>query len=330
MHKGWATGVFAALAMLLATGPVVAGTQAEAAPSAQERAQRTRAQPVTAQGQPVRGADGARIVYSASQQALARGAGAPRRVGAAGSASAAATPAATAVTPSTWQFAAFGAGIGASGLVHATVRGRAEVYAAGSATIFGANNYWYALRYARSGAARQVFVSDPMPAEIVRIALARTRPELVSRIVVALADGTVLQYGQRSKRLLSTQAGDCAGLGGLSAFTTADMNGDGIDEFLSICQDRTLVVSGRRYGTWSVPDIGGTELVAANLDDDPAVEIATSTGMVVDGASHAVQWTWPSGFGPHLLAADLKKGKTYRGLIAASAWNVVTAFDIGA
>lgn len=279
-----------------------------------------RAQATNAAGQPVRQADGTPIVYPSGE--LGEG---PGKAGtAAAELRRTSAAAAKSGVASTWQFAAFGQGIGSSGLVFGQVDGKREIYAGNF------NGYWYALRYAKDGSATQTFVSEILPAGIRRIALARQGSGLVPHIVVAENDGTVLQYDQQTKKLLSTTAGDCADRGGLQAFTTADMNGDGKDEFLSVCNDNTLVVSGTAYAKWSLANVGGADIVAANLDGDPAIEIATTSGKVVDGKTHAVQWTWPAGFGVHLATVDLQNGKNYQGLIAASGWQVVTAYDIGA
>lgn len=51
-------------------------------------------------------------------------------------------------------------------------------------------------------------------------------------------------------------------------------------------------------GEQAVADIG-----IAQLDGDPALELilATKPGRIIDGATHAVEWTYPSGFGSTIL-----------------------------
>ena len=300
-----------------------AAAAALAAPPAHPRV------PLNAAGQPIVAEDGTHIVYGPTELRPA-----PARKSAPKAVAMPDPRAAAGIqqgVPSAWKFAPFGADIGGNGLVAAKNGSTTEVYAtAGMAATFGTGVYWYSLRYDHAGAGTMNFVSDPMPAGIVKLLVAQRGTGKHPYIVVGLQDGTVVEYDQVSKKLIGARAGDCSGHNGLQAFTTADMNGDGEDEYLSVCGDSTLIVSGSHYTTWSLASVGGIDIVAANLDSDPAIEIATTSGKVIDGNTHTVQWTWPAGFGVHLRTANLQNGKSYQGLIAASGWNVVTAYDIGA
>jgi outer membrane protein assembly factor BamB len=230
-----------------------------------------------------------------------------------------------------WGFGALGSGIGLSGIVSASNDGAVELYLGGSTTTFGENDVWHALRY--SPATRdfqQVYVSDRLPQRIRRIALAR-RGTGGTDIVLALFDGTVRRYNQRTKALRAIQQGPCFARGGLLGMTTADLDGNGSDEIISSCQDRSLFAYGSGYRQWTVPGAGSSPLRAdiavGQMDDDPALEIATTGGFVIDSATHAVEWELPAGFGIEVQAVDIDADGRDE-LIAAEAWDVVRAFDV--
>lgn len=225
-----------------------------------------------------------------------------------------------------WGYAAYGSGIGLSGIVTAPLDTGTEIYVGGSTQIFGGNDRWQALRY--SSATRsfeQVYVSDHLPQGIVHIAL--TRLEGSPLIMVALADGALRLYDQRDKRLLQSYMDPCAARGGLRALAAADLDGDNSDETVSLCADGTLVAYGPRYPTWTLPDVGGSDLAIGQMDNDPALEIATTSGRVIDSVARRVQWEWTDGFGVQLQAADID-GDGRDELIAGEAWYVVWAYDV--
>jgi VCBS repeat protein len=279
-----------------------------------------RAAPTNAAGQPVLGNEGVRLNYR-RDELKAASAGVPH---------AAAAPAPTAAplgTLARWGFAALGTGIGASGIVSANNGIDTELYVGGGDD-FGRNTRWHAMRYS---AIRDefvtVFVSDLLPQSIVQIALARPTGPASPQIAVALADSTVRLYDQATKSLHSTETDPCNTRGGLRAFKPVDLDGNGSDEFISICGDATLMVRGTGYATWSLPLIGGTELAAGQMDDDPAMEIATTSGNIIDSASRSVQWYRPGAFGAHLQVADIDADGRAE-LIVADGWYFVWAYDV--
>ncbi len=282
--------------------------------------------PRTAGGQPVRNADGSHRNYWREQLKPPAAAATSAAAGAT-----AASPPALALARARradWGFAAFGSGIGLSGIAVASVNGVTEVYTGGSTSTFGADNYWYALRYDKAkGALSQVQASEYFPQGIVRIGVAGMGGKRMPQIVVAAADGTLARYDQRTKELVSSAAGPCSSRSGLQAFTLTDLDGDGADEWLSVCGDQTLVVNGPDSAGWSLPGVGGTEIVVGQMDDDAALEIATTSGRVIDAGTHAVQWVRPEGFGAHLQVADID-GDGRGELIAADSWYYVWSYDV--
>lgn len=304
------------LAAALAAGTATAQQDRRGMAIAAERPAAT-----NAAGQPVRTESGAPQRYRRSEwKAVAL----PEARGAAPTA---ARNALESQAVANWSYVALGSGIGLTGISIALNDQHPEIYAAGGMSTFGANEYWYALRYApQTRTFQQVHASERYPASIRRLALAHLTGQ-AQVVVVALGNGTVYLYDQTTKALLSTFAGPCTGRGGLQTLIAADLSGDGVDEFVSSCTDGTLVAYGAGYTAWALAGVGGADLVAGQMDDDPAIEIASTTGHVIDAGSHVVQWHRQDGFGAHLRAADIDSDGRDE-LIAADPWYIVWAYDV--
>lgn len=230
----------------------------------------------------------------------------------------------------TWGFGALGSMLGRSGIVSARNGDVVELYVGGSTLTFGENDYWYVLRSSTAtGELHPVYVSDRMPEGIRRIALARTGPGRTD-IVVALFDGTVRRYNQRTRQLLSIRRDPCFARGGLLGMTTADLDGNGTDEIVSSCADTSLFAYGTGYPRWRVTAGSAplpADIAVGQMDDDPALEIATTRGFVVDSVTHAVEWQLEAGFGRQVQAIDIDADGRDE-LIASQDWGVVDAYDV--
>jgi hypothetical protein len=231
----------------------------------------------------------------------------------------------------TWGFGALGSMLGRSGIVGARNGDAVELYVGGSTVTFGENDYWYVLRSSTgTGELQPVYVSDRLPEGIRRIALARAGQGRTD-IVVALFDGTVRRYNQRTKQLLSVRRDPCFARGGLLGMTTADLDGNGTDEIVSSCEDRSLFAYGTGYPRWRVAGAGSgplpADIAVGQMDDDPAQEIATTGGFVVDSVTHAVEWQLAAGFGTQVQAIDIDADGRDE-LIASQEWGVVDAYDV--
>lgn len=74
-----------------------------------------------------------------------------------------------------WSVGALGTAIGGSGIAAGQQGAAMELYVGGSIDTFAGNNIWSALRYsAASGGFEQVYVSERLPVDIERVALARS------------------------------------------------------------------------------------------------------------------------------------------------------------
>lgn len=284
--------------------------------------------PTNAAGQPLTDSAGQPLRYTREQWQAA-----PVVPAAAASRSAAApavSPAAATVTPrrANWSWAPLGSGIGLAGLLVTGQGAATEIIVGGGGSIFSGNEYWQVLRYAPALRDFQpIFVSPLHSAGVKRLLLARLGNPARAAIVVGLGDGTVELHDQSTRQLVSSFTGPCASRGGLSAMAVADLDGNGSDEFVSSCANAGLVVHGPGYTAWEVPSAGGDDVIVGQFDNDTALEIASTTGHVIDSASHAVQWRRSDGFGVQLQAADID-GDARQELIAADAWYFVWSFDV--
>ena len=78
----------------------------------------------------------------------------------------------------------------------------------------------------------------------------------------------------------------------------------------------------------SLPVSGNTDLALAQLDADPALEVILAgalPGLVVDGATHATDWTYIDGFGARVAAGKFS-AEAQQQWVAASPWYQFTTF----
>jgi hypothetical protein len=293
-------------------------------------AQSPRPLPLNEQGLPVVSVDGSRLEYSRQQLELQLGARAGEQAGRAVHATGAPAPrdgtqaALTDIQP-TWQYFAFGTGIGASRFVVSAVDGMTEIVAGGGGSGFGADSYWFILRFdSVTKGYDQVFVSPVVPAgeSIRRLALATT--DAGPKLVVGISKGNV-QVWDQAKRTLDLQF-QVPG-NSIEALCVADVVPGGRPEIVISSATHLYVCRMEGDVIWDLSGVGGKDVIAAQMDDDPGLEIATTDGRVVDADSHAVQWTWPAGFGFALRAGDIDAdGKAE--LIGAPAWSFIWAYDV--
>lgn len=137
-------------------------------------------------------------------------------------------------------------------------------------------------------------------------------PGIVNLVAWAAADGAHLAF--LKNRLLNVYAGWPLAFVRQIQFDSsvdpndiqvADVDNDGVVELLvaSSAADGSLLAYSLTTGDplWSIPHVSNynSSLLVAQLDADPALEILLggSPGVVVDGATHAVEWQYPDGFG---------------------------------
>ncbi|HZS17349.1 MAG TPA: VCBS repeat-containing protein [Candidatus Udaeobacter sp.] len=231
-----------------------------------------------------------------------------------------------------WQYAVFGANIGGSNIIVDPVpSGRASEIIFDS---YSYNPFWQSIRYnATTGNYDQIFVSpsynsDPFSYVSIRgLQLGKVTNASERQIVVMLDDGRVYIYDFASKGELAHFDTGVAGYYGLAALTISDLDGDGLAELILTTGSDLFVFSSNGELLWQVPGAGGYDVVAGQMDNDPAIEIATTNGFVIDAGTHAAQWTYGGGFGVHLKLAPFP-GENYQQLISAAGWQFVYSYDV--
>ena len=221
-----------------------------------------------------------------------------------------------------WSYPASGHAIGRPGIVLAAVDGRKEI-------IVGAElvrmNYWYVLEPDEGGPGyHPVFTSDVFPEPIQRIAVGDVFGDDAQEIVVALADGTIRLYDLRTNARLGFFT---TGIDDLKGMRLRDLDGDGHAELLITNPNDLFVLRGDGTLLWTLPGAGGDDLVIGQMDGDPSLEIAVTSGAVIDADSRAVQWTWADGFGVQVESADIDDDGLEE-LVAAESWYFVWSFDV--
>ncbi len=113
------------------------------------------------------------------------------------------------------------------------------------------------------------------------------------------------------------------------AAAIGDVDGNGSDDLL-ILSDSDLRAYSLADGQalWVASGSGGTDLALAQLDADPALEIIIAgavPGVVLDGATRAVDWQYIDGFGTRLATGALGDDGTTH-WVAAQGWYQYTIF----
>lgn len=293
----------------------------------------SRKTPQNAHGSPVVEADGRAITYSRKQtEVLERAARESKAVAPnvppsmQGGKFMAET---SAGTPPFWHMI-FGSGIGASNIVigPTPVAGSAgpEILIGGNGTNnFGGDDFWQSIRHnPTTGNYDAVFVSPVYPATVKRIGLANVIGDGALEIVVMLENGRIYFYDFASKAELGHLD---SGVYSLQGSSLMDLNNDGRAELIVTNTADLFVLDGASGLLWQVAGAGGYEVVAGQMDNDAALEIAGTNGVVVDTATQTAQWTRSGGFGVSVRLAPFP-GENYQQLIAAQSWDFVYSYDV--
>ncbi len=207
-----------------------------------------------------------------------------------------------------WKYGLYGSGIGESRVVVFDIDGDGTSEAlmgASHRSGFYSNDFWYVVKQTGPDTYSQVWISDLYTAAVSRIAAADVNEDDVGEIYVGLSDGRVYVYDGHSL----AETGSFTAGGYVAALVVADADGDGGQEVVTSDNSRIYVYSPLPPFTleWASTAYGGYRLAVGNVDFDITPEIVTSGGhgYVVDGASHALEWDYATGFGGLLDLGEL-------------------------
>jgi hypothetical protein len=227
-----------------------------------------------------------------------------------------------------WIFAAWGSGIGGTNItvLPAAPSTPPEIVLGGQSDgNYNANDFWQVVRW--NPATRtydQLFVTSLYASPIRRIELGDVIGDARQELVVLLSNGTIYFYDAETKAAAGSFNSGANGAEGLSL---TDLDGDTRPELIVTTVNDLFVLRGNGALLWQLPGAGGYEVVVGQMDDDSALEIATTNGSVVDAGTRAVQWMRAGGFGRQLALAPLE-GAGYQQLIAGPHTDKLQAYDV--
>lgn len=223
---------------------------------------------------------------------------------------------------------AYGTGIGNGDFHVSTANGQTEIVVpCGSASFNAGSRFWVlAAHNPTTSEYDQAFVSPIYDSNdaIVRTAVADVDSAAGPEIIIATKTGRVEIWNQMTRVLLDSFQANINEVRGLGI---ADVDGDN-DEDVVLCS-QFAIAAFDLDGTmlWTLAGTGGLDLTIGQMDADPALEIATTDGSIVDCGTESVQWQWMNGFGIDLDNHDID-GDGFDEIVFGEDWNWVWAFDI--
>jgi hypothetical protein len=228
------------------------------------------------------------------------------------------------VVEADWKYFAFGTGLGAGGMAISEVAGKTQLILTAGGGGFGGGKYWMILERGDDAQGYvQRFVSPVYSTTGVRrLETAQIDADASPEVVVLLSNGLVQVWDQAEQELQD----DFPTVANVVAMRVRDIDQDGVPEVLLATESSLRVHAADGALKWTAP-VGGSDLAVGQMDADPALEIALTSGNVVDAATHAVQWNWAAGFGSFLEAGDFD-GDGMDELIGTQAWSLAWSYDV--
>ncbi len=237
--------------------------------------------------------------------------------------------------PSTWSMRplwwrhVYGTAVGESGLAVTDLDGdgQAEIVAGSSSNGgFWENDSWIvARRSATPGSYDLVFRSPASAVAVTVLRVAQLDADPTPEVVTATGS-QVLVYDGSTRALQQAVPTAASAINGL---VVADSDGDGDREYV-LCSATSLYVydlSGALAWSTAVPC---QDLAVGQVDLDAAPEVVIgdgdNPGYVIDGQTHALEWTNSFGFGIHVRLGDVDADGRQE-VVAGFAWQAIRLFD---
>ncbi|HMV66582.1 MAG TPA: VCBS repeat-containing protein [Myxococcota bacterium] len=231
----------------------------------------------------------------------------------------------------TWAWTDPGDAIGASGMTAIHTRGETLL----AATVRGGLG-WSMFARAPRGGLVQVFAGDGYGSagrgRIVSLTRANLHGGPADEILVLRSDGVAEVYSVKPSIQKIDQFP--VNVTGASKVVAHDIDGDGLTEMVIVGAGSwggpaaDLVVldpSGAELARMTAK--GGSDVVVGQMDADPSLEIATSSGYVIDQATWQVQWDNAGSFGP-MLALGNCDADPQDELIVAQEWSSIEGYNV--
>jgi len=228
-------------------------------------------------------------------------------------------------TASIWNYAPLGGEAGRRGVFPLETGNGREIFWAAT----GGSPHWQALRYDPVGGDYRIIHSS-FPATafgMVGFHAAQASGDAVPELIAGHSDGTIAIYDATSRELVSL----VRPLTEMSAFLPFDLDGNGVIELICLTHglstNRLIVFDLNGVELWRLDGAGGFQLTAGQMDGDPQVEIATSSGKVVDSSTRSMQWELQGGSWSYLVVSDIDNDGMGE-LLVSGQGNEIRAYDV--
>lgn len=234
-----------------------------------------------------------------------------------------------------WERAILGANIGVAGLEVADLDGDGvnELIASASEEVSAANRYCYVLAYNPSISDYEMaWVSPYFRAGIDAVRVCDINGDGSNDVVIGSGGEIRVFDGTTHDLIQSVSTVDNSGTGATSirGLRTIDVDSDGHLEFV-FCDDDELFIHDVETGTQEarLAGFGGEDLDVGRFDSGVDIIIANgaSPGYVLDGDTHVVKWTFPSGLGSHVCVDDVDSDGLDE-LVCNDATDHISVYDI--
>lgn len=221
-----------------------------------------------------------------------------------------------------WKWFDMGTGIGDRGLSVADALGSPEVVLACGGAGFYGSRYWQIRRFdSGTGTYQQRFTSPVYEPGIERLVAADFSGDGSAEVFVA-AGGVLELWDQATHR----KVGEFSCPSGVNALKAADVVPGGALE-LVLCTSGATQVRAADGALLQSFSAGGADFAVGQMDADRAIEIALSSGAVLDTGAGSTQWTYGDGFGSHVEAGDIDDDGLDE-VLFANAWGTAWAIDV--
>lgn len=221
-----------------------------------------------------------------------------------------------------WQLAAYGIGIGESGMVIGDIDadGAVEMVVSSYPSSYGGFSYWYVFAYDGTDYAIR-WASLPSDAVFYRLTAEQLDGDPALEIVITV-DGHLLVYdGATFEQQTDMPIASSTPIG----LDVANVDGDAALEAV-ICDESDTWVYDLDSGVEQLhlAGLGGYDVVVGETDGTPGLEIViadgSDPGRVVDAVTGAVEWSHPLGFGDILAIGDID-GDSMDEILAGFSWS---------
>lgn len=179
------------------------------------------------------------------------------------------------------------------------------------------------------GKSRSHWDTASLGGPIVHLSVADIDADGQTEILVATASGRIHAYSTKDYQL-TFQNLQRASVRVISCLTYVNLDDDPALE-VAIVADRQLMIfdGATRFLEWSMPDVNGSMIVAANVDRDPQIEFVVNSGLIIDSNYRNIEEraVTSGGLGERIVLVDVT-GDGYPEVIGENAGFPLKIYDL--